>query len=64
MTGPELKAIRRDLGDTVRQFALRLGYRGSDNTNSVLIREYERGKRPIPDRVADRARAMADDGTL
>jgi transcriptional regulator with XRE-family HTH domain len=53
MTGPELKAIRRELGLSTRELGYALGYRGNLNTVSVMIREYERTNgRTIPPWIA------------
>ena len=52
MTGQELKAIRHALGLTVLEFARALGYAGNDNTNSVLIRQMQDGRKPVPPRTA------------
>lgn len=52
MTGHELKAIRRALGLSTREFGAALGYRGNDNTRAVAIRLYESGARPIPPWIA------------
>jgi transcriptional regulator with XRE-family HTH domain len=48
LTGAELRAIRRELGLTLNEFGIALGYTGSRNTISVQIRRYEAGTRDIP----------------
>lgn len=48
MTGHELKALRRELGLSVRDLAAALAYIGNDNTNSVLIRQMMAGEKRIP----------------
>jgi transcriptional regulator with XRE-family HTH domain len=48
MTPQQFKAIRRELGLTVRDFGRALGYQGNDNTISVQVRQYECGDRIPP----------------
>ena len=58
MDGTELKNIRTKIGETRANFALKLGYRGNENTRHKQIFELETNKKPImPDR-ADKARAL------
>ena len=52
MTGPELAAIRKQLGLGTVALGRALGYQGNDNTVSVQIRAYESGGRPIPPWIA------------
>lgn len=52
MTGHEMRAIREHLGLSIVQFGVLLGSAGSINTLVVRMREYERGKRLIPETVA------------
>lgn len=62
MTGKELKAIRRDLGLSTREFGAALGYRGKPNTLAVSIRQYESGAREIPPWIARLATMFAQHG--
>lgn len=52
MTGDELRAIRRALGLSLKDFGRALGYTGSPNTISVQVRRYEAGARDIPPWIA------------
>lgn len=47
MKGAELRAIRNELGMSVRDFAVALGYKGNENTISVDVRRLENNLRPI-----------------
>jgi transcriptional regulator with XRE-family HTH domain len=60
MNGQELRSIRRSLGLTVRELGYAIGYKGNQNTVSVSIRLYERGKRPIPPWIGRRLAAMLE----
>lgn len=52
MNGATFKRIRKELGLTVIQWGLALGYLGNDNTVSVQVRRYELGTRDIPPWIA------------
>lgn len=52
MQGDELKAIRRQLGLTVRELGVAFGYTGNANSVGLTIRRYERGEKPIPPWIA------------
>lgn len=52
MNGNELRAIRKSLGLSVKDFGRALGYTGSPNTLSVQVRRYETGARDIPPWIA------------
>lgn len=52
MTGAQLKQIREQLGLSVVDFGTALGYLGNTNSIWVRIREFERGKRLVPETVA------------
>lgn len=62
MTGDELRAIRRELGLTLNEFGIALGYTGSRNTISVQMRRYEAGTRDIPPWIARLAWYMGKHG--
>lgn len=62
MTGPEFRAIRKQLGLTTIQWGRAFGYEGSDNTISVMIRRYESGGRPLPPWIARLAAMYRDHG--
>ncbi len=47
MSGTELKAIRRQLGLSLDEFAVELGYDGSPKNNRTTMRRFENGERPI-----------------
>lgn len=52
MTGEEFKKIREQLRLSVVDFGAALGYLGNTNSIWVRIREFERGKRPVPESAA------------
>jgi transcriptional regulator with XRE-family HTH domain len=62
VTGPELKAIRQQLGLTLSGFGRALGYNGNKNTLSVAIRRFESGAREIPENVAEKAIEIRENG--
>lgn len=47
MSGAEFRQIRKALGLSLDQFALELGYEGSQNGNRNTIKRFESGDRPI-----------------
>jgi len=62
MTGPDLKAIRKNLGLSVIQMGRAIGYGGSDRTVNVQIRRYENNTRDIPEWIARLALMFAKHG--
>jgi hypothetical protein len=48
MTGPEMRAIRDELGLSAVQLGRAFGYEGNDQTLGPLISRFETGARPIP----------------
>lgn len=48
MTGPELAAIRAQLGLSLDAMGRALGYTGDRNTVQVAMSRFEAGHRPIP----------------
>lgn len=62
MTGAEFRAIRKKLFLSVIGFGRVLGYGGSDNTVSTVIRRYESGDREIPIYMARLATMYARHG--
>lgn len=63
MTGPELYAIRKELGLTALQLGRAFGYEGSDNTVKVTMHRYEapNGRR-IPPWIARLAQMYGKHG--
>ena len=58
MTGLDLRQLRRALGLGVVQFGYAIGFKGNQNTVSVEVREMEAGKKPVPAKIANRAREL------
>lgn len=59
MNGREMQELRQKLGLDIVEFGFALGYRGTHNSTSVRIREYERGKKDIPESIARLALMLA-----
>jgi transcriptional regulator with XRE-family HTH domain len=57
--GAKLQRIRHNLGLSLVDFGVALGYEGNDNTLKTLLREYERDKKPVR-RTALRLAEMFD----
>jgi transcriptional regulator with XRE-family HTH domain len=62
MSGRELRKIRERLGLTLDDFAIELGYEGSQNGNRTTIKRFENGERPISLPVAKLAFMLAQFG--
>lgn len=52
MTGAELRAIRRSLGQSALQMGRALRFGGADDSVAVHVRRMEAGLRPITPQVA------------
>lgn len=62
MTGPELRAIRKQLGLSLVAMGQALGYQGSAKTLNAQVHKYETGERPIPPWIARLASMYARHG--
>lgn len=62
MTPEQFFAIRRQLKLSRDEFAIELGYEGSQNGNNTTIKRFERGDRPISLPVAKLAFMLARHG--
>lgn len=61
MTGQEMRELREDLELSITEFGRKIGYSGVPNTVKHSIRQYETGKRGIPQWIAMAARSLDEE---
>lgn len=62
MPAAEFRRVRKKLGMSMDEFAIELGYEGTQNGNRTTIKRFETGKRPVPLPVAKLAYLLSTAG--